>query len=135
MSCENQVGVKNVLVSFRNCETGAVTKFVSHKMAGDELPTVRTCAWVNEPLTNGYNRRRQSNASIQITLIRNERIPIANYQGCAAVDIQIEYFNGMVYTGINGTVGGEDGSDSHEVTMDITFETLDEMLPGTALAA
>ena len=135
MSCPNQVGVKNILISFRNCDTNEVIKFVSHKQANDEDPTVRACSWVNEPLTNGFVRRRASNASMQITVIRNYRVPLAYYQGCASVDVQVEMFSGLVYTGVSGSVGGEDGSNGHEVTLDITFQQLDELLPAGEIQA
>lgn len=135
MSCENMVGVKNIIISFTNCDTGETVKNISHKQANDELPTFRACAWVNEPMTNGFTMRTASNANMQFSVIRDKRIPIAWYQGCASIDVQIEMLSGIVYTGVGGSVSGEDGSDSHEVAVDATFVELDEMLPEGQLVA
>lgn len=135
MSCDNMVGVKNIIISFTHCETGEVVKNISHKQANDELPTFRHCNWVNEAMTNGFTRRTASNANMSFSVIRDKRIPLGWYQGCASVDVQIEMLSGIVYTGVAGSVTGEDGSDSHEVQMDVTFVELDEMLPDGQLVA
>lgn len=135
MSCENMVGVKNIIISFTNCDSGETIKNISHKQSNDEMPTFRACAWVNTPMTNGFTSRAASNAGMVFSVIRDKRIPLSWYQGCASIDVQIELLSGIVYTGVGGSVSGEDGSDSHEVSVDVTFVELDEMLPDGQLAA
>lgn len=135
MACEGIVGVKNVLITFFDCSTQQKVGPYSHKLATDELPTWKASTWVNEAMTQGYTRRTASNAGANISVIRDLRIPLRYYQGDAAIDIQVEYENGLVYTGRNGGVVGDDQSDSHEVAMELTFRTLDELLPAGAVAA
>lgn len=136
MACDNQVGVKNILVTFRDCETDETFGPISHQLAAEDLPLIRACGYNNQPLPGGYVSRQLSNASIEMNIIRDLRVPLALYQGCAEMDIQIEYFNGLVYSGTGGTGTGEDGSDGHSVTVTAVFRTLDELLPaGTIQAA
>jgi hypothetical protein len=133
MACENIVGVKNILITFHDCNTEETFGPISHELATDELPTWKTCPYNNEALPGGYTRRVSANAGANINVIRDPRIPLSYYQGCAAVDIQVEYDNGIVYTGRGGSVVGDDQSDSHAVTMDMSFRVLDELLPAGQL--
>lgn len=135
--CDNIHGVKNILITATNCETGQVYGPFSHELATDELPTWKPCAWTNEAMPGGYVRRTASNASASITVIRDRRIPIAMYQGCGSIDIQVEYENGNVFTGKSGSVTGDEESDAHQVTMALVFRILNELLPPdtTSLAA
>lgn len=133
MPCLNQIGVKNILISFRDCDTDEVIRNVSHKLSTDELPTVLACTWSNEELTNGYIQRNAVNATIELNVIRDTRVPLAYYQGCAGIDIQIEYLNGLVYTAFNGSVIDAEGSDTHDVPMTISFAEIDELLPAASL--
>lgn len=135
MACEGIVGVKNILITFFDCSTQQKIGPYSHKLSTDEMPTWRASVWSNEALTQGYTRRSAANAGANMSVIRDLRIPLRYYQGDAAVDVQVEYENGLVYTGRNGGVTGDDQSDSHEVTMELTFRTLDELLPVGAVAA
>lgn len=135
MPCDNQVGVKNILLTFRDCETDEVYGPISHELATEDLPTWRLCPYNNEPLPGGYVRRSVANESVEMVIIRDTRIPLALYQGCASVDVQVEYHNGLVYTGNNGTSTGDEMSDTHEVTMTLTFREIDEILPTGALEA
>lgn len=131
MTCENQVGVRNILIKFYDCDNDVTYGPVAHELSGDELPQLRLCDYSNEPLPGGYVRRTKGNNEISLTVIRNTGVPLALYQGCASVDITIEYFNGLVVTGLNGTGTGDEGSDGHEVTITATFGEIDELLPTT----
>lgn len=135
MTCENIVGVKNILMSFKDCDRDVTIGPIEHQLAGTDMPTWRNCAWTSERLPGGYVRRQAADASVQLTVIRDLRIPLSYYQGCASIDIQVEYHNGLVQTGIQGGVIGEEKSDTHEVTMEITFKQIDELLPPGSLAA
>ena len=135
MACDNQVGVKNIMITFRDCETNAVYGPLSHELATEELPTVRICPYNNEPLPGGYVKRKVSNSSIEMKVIRDLRVPLALYQGCAALSIQIEYYNGLVYSAVNGTGTGDEKSDTHEVTIMASFREIDELLPAGILQA
>lgn len=135
MACDNQVGVKNILLTFRDCETDEVLGPYSHELSSEDLPTIRTCNYNNEPLQGGYVKRQVGNPEIELKVVRDLRIPLSYYQGCSSVNVQIEYFNGLVYSGANGTGTGDEKSDTHEVTMTISFRVLDELLPVGALQA
>lgn len=135
MACENQIGVKNILITFQDCDTEEIIRNVSHKLSTEELPTVLACTWSVEALTNGYVQRSAMNASINLNVIRDTRVPLAWYQGCAQIDIQIEYLNGLVYTAFGGSVVGAEASDTHDVGMEISFKEIDEMLPAAQIAA
>lgn len=134
MACDNQIGIKNILMTFRDCNTGRVIRKVSHKLSSDELPTVKMCEFVNEMLTAGYVRRTAANSSVSLSVIRNTAIPLSFYQGCAEVDIQLEYLNGLIYTGVGGSVIGDERSDTHEVAMEISYRLIEETLPVTQMA-
>jgi hypothetical protein len=133
--CDSIVGVKNILMTFHDCSNGQKYGPYSHKLATDELPTWKTCVWTNEAMTQGYTRRTASNAGVEINVIRDLRIPLSYYQGCAGIDLQVEMENGLVYTGKSGGVLGDDKSDGHEVAMELTFRQLDELLPVGQVAA
>jgi hypothetical protein len=133
MTCENQVGVKNILISFRDCDTDTVYGPVSHELATDTLPTWRLCAFNNEALPHGYVKRAPTNPEVEINVIRDLRIPLSMYQGCSDVNLQVEYYNGLVYSAAKGTGTGEEKSDTHEVAMTIVFRIIDELLPAGTL--
>ena len=107
---------------------------ISHKLATDEIPMWKACEWNPEALPGGYTKRVASNASAEMSLIRDKRIPLSYYQGCASVDVQVEYLNGIVMTGLSGGVIGEERSDTHQVDLEFSFRTVDELLPPGALA-
>jgi uncharacterized protein (DUF3820 family) len=129
MTCENLVGVKNILVTFFDCDNDVKIGPIAHKLSSEELPTWKNCPWNNERLPQGYTKRQASDAKVQLKVIRDLRVPLALYQGCAAIDLQVEYDNGLVYTGTGGGVIGDTMSDTHEVEMDMSFRIIDELLP------
>jgi hypothetical protein len=133
LTCDNQVGVKNILLSFHDCDTDAVYGPISHHLSGDDLPTWRLCAFNNEPLPQGYVKRKPSNPEVEIKVIRDTRIPLSMYQGCSDVTLQVEYYNGLVYSASKGTGTGDTKSDTHEVDMTVSFKFIDEMLPAGTL--
>jgi hypothetical protein len=133
MTCENQVGVKNILLSFRDCDTDALYGPISHELSSDTLPTWRLCGYNNEALPHGYVKRVPTNPEVEIAIIRDLRIPLSMYQGCSDVALQVEYYNGLVYTAAKGTGTGDEKSDTHEVTMTISFKEIDELLPAGTL--
>jgi hypothetical protein len=51
------------------------------------------------------------------------------YQGCSDVALQVEYYNGLVYSAVKGTGTGDEKSDTHEVTLTLSFKEIDELLP------
>lgn len=129
MPCDNQVGVKNILLTFRDCDTDDVFGPIGHELSSEDLPTWRLCPYNNTALPGGYVKRQKGNDGVEIKVIRDLRIPLALYQGCADVAIQVEYFNGLVYSGVHGTGIGDDKSDTHEVTLNLSFKDIDELLP------
>lgn len=133
MACEDLVGVKNILLTFHDCDTGESYGPISHQLAGEDLPTIRTCGISNEAMAGGFVKRTLSYAQAELNVTRDTRIPLAYYQGCAAVDFQIEYYNGLVYTGLNGSGTGDDMSDTHEVTLTLAYKEIDELLPAGIL--
>lgn len=129
MTCENQLGVKNILLTFRDCDTDQVYGPISHLLATDTLPTWRLCGYNNEALPHGFVKRVPTNPEVEINVIRDLRIPMAMYQGCSDVSLQVEYYNGLVYSATLGTGTGDEKSDTHEVAMTISFKEIDELLP------
>lgn len=136
MSCENIVGVKNIVLTFKNCETNQTTAPIVHQLASEELPTLRTYEWTQDELPGGYTKRKHHNPKLSMRIIRDLRIPLKDYQGRSAITVQIEYENGLVYTGLEGGVKGDQMSDTHEVQLELSFRILEELLPpGQLLAA
>ena len=129
MTCENQVGVKNILMTFLDCDTGAIYGPIAHKLSSEDLPTWRLCNYNNDPLPWGYVKRVPTNPEVEINVIRDIRIPLSMYQGCSDVTLQVEYYNGLVYSAARGTGTGDEKSDTHEVAMTVVFRIIDEMLP------
>jgi hypothetical protein len=133
MTCENQIGVKNILLTFRDCDTDEIFGPISHSLATDTMPTWRMCPWTNEAVVGGYVKRNPGKHEVEMNVIRDLRIPLAMYQGCSDVNVQVEYFNGLVYSAIEGTGTGDEKSDTHEVAMTIAFKEIDELLPAGQL--
>jgi hypothetical protein len=131
--CTSQVGIRNITITFFDCDTQTTYGPISHELAGDAQPTYKLCEYSNEPLPGGFVKRTRGNNEIVVVVIRDLRIPLAMYQGCAAIDMTIEHFNGLVVSGLNGTATGSDASDMHEVTITATFKQIDELLPDGAL--
>lgn len=134
MACENMVGVKNIVVTFYDCDTDTKYANIVHKQATNDLPMWKTCAWTNERLVGGFTKRSASDVGCEIKLIRDLRFPLSFYQGCVSIDMQVEYENGLVYTGLGGGILDDTKSDTHEVDLNITFRTVDELLPTGAIA-
>jgi len=134
MACENVLGVKNILITFTNCETGQVTGPISHKLAKDDLPMWRLYEFKSEKLPGGYIKKHHISPECKMNVIRSLRMPLIDYQGRSSLALQVEYENGLVYTGVSGGVTGEELSDSHEVMLDIAFRQLSELLPPGALS-
>lgn len=134
--CANVVGVKNIICTFTNCADKSTIGPLSHLLAKDsELPRWRLFDRVYEKLPGGYTRMKQSSYEVDLSMIRDLRVPLAYYQGKAAIDIQVEYENGLVYTGKAGGITTEDLSDTHEVSIKAVFQLIDELLPPGAIAA
>jgi len=133
MTCENQIGVKNILITFKDCDTLAVYGPIAHLLATDTLPTFRLCPYNNEAIPHGYVRRKPTNPEVMINVIRDVRIPLAMYQGCSDITLQVEMYNGLVYSAAKGTGTGDTKSDTHEVELTISFKEIDELLPNGPL--
>lgn len=133
--CDNVIGVKNILITFRNCATNAVVGPISHMLAKEDLPMWRLYEFKQEKLPGGYVKRHHISPECEMDIIRDLRIPLLDYQGRSQLDIQVEYDNGLVYTGTSGGIQGEEKSDTHEVRLAIAFKTLTELLPPGALIA
>jgi len=134
MPCENQIGVKNILLTFKDCDTDEVFGPIAHELAAEDLPTWRLCPYNNTALPGGFVTRARANSQVEMNIIRDTRIPLAMYQGCASVIGQVEYYNGLVISFTDGTGTGDEMSDTHAVTMAVSFLTYDELLPAGQLA-
>lgn len=135
MACAKQNGVKNISVTFTDCDTNEVIGPIIHELATEELPTLKACGWTNTPLTGGYVTRSADNATMTINLRRDPRIPLKMYQGCASIDIQVEKFDGTVWTMTESSVTEAEESDGHSVNMTLVAADADELLPEGSLAA
>lgn len=125
--------MKNILMTFLDCDTGAIYGPIAHKLSSEDLPTWRLCPYNNDTLPQGYVKRKPANPEVEIKVIRDLRIPLAMYQGCSDVSLQVEYFNGLVYSAAKGTGTGDTKSDTHEADMTISFKEIDELLPAGTL--
>jgi len=134
MSCDKLVAVKNILMTFTNCETGEVFGPISHRQANDDLPKIRSWEFSLEDLAGGRVKKNHRHAQIEVAVIRNLRIPMKDYQGRSSIDIQIEYDNGLVFTGKGGNQTGEEAGDTFECMMDLSFDKITELLPAGALS-
>lgn len=131
--CASIIGVKNISITFRDCDTNQVYGPIIHELAGEQMPMWKTCRDVYTPLPGGYVSKRLDNVTLNMEVIRDYRIPLSLYQGCAALDVSVEYENGMVITALNGQGTGENQSDTHTVTIDAIFREADELLPAGTL--
>ena len=131
--CSNIVGLKNCLLTFTNCETGEVLGPLAHELATEELPTIHAYAYTLEDLPGGFVKKKHTSAKMDMKLIRNQLIPLVDYQGRSQIDCILEYDDGHVYTGVNGGVRGEEMSDTHEVTVNLSYKEIIEQLPAGAL--
>jgi hypothetical protein len=120
-------------LTFTDCDTGAIYGPIAHLLATDTLPTWRLCPYNNTTQPYGYVKRAPVSTEVEINVIRDLRIPLAMYQGCSDVALQVEYYNGLVYSAIEGTGTGDTKSDTHEAQMTISFAEIDEMLPDGVL--
>lgn len=120
-------------MTFLDCDTGAIYGPIAHKLSSEDLPTWRLCPYNNDTLPQGYVKRKPANPEVEIKVIRDLRIPLAMYQGCSDVSLQVEYFNGLVYSAAKGTGTGDTKSDTHEADMTISFKEIDELLPAGTL--
>lgn len=133
-ACDNLVGLKNCLITFTNCDTGQVIAARSHVLSSDEIPKMRIEPYKATAMAGGYTKRESSYPRMEMKIIRELDIPLSWYQGAAAMDVQLEYENGLVYTAKAGTVQGEETSDTHEVDLKLVYKKISELLPDGALA-
>lgn len=138
MSCETQLGVRHLTLTFKNCDTGERIGPLRHKLADDDLPMWNLRDRKGEKLTGGWVKYTEDSECCEIKIIRDKRIPLSVYQGNGiwSVDLQVEYLCNTVYTGLDGAIVGEEKSDTRQVDMELTFESgIEETLPEGALIA
>lgn len=136
-ACLNQIGVKNLMIEFVDCDApnpGGIgnVKATAHCLHQDSLPEIDSVPYRLEELSCGRVRRTWKNATIRINVVRDLRIPLAYYQGRAGLNVQIEYINGDVFTGLAGNVTQPEPSDTSSVQFTVAFEQITEVLPPTA---
>jgi hypothetical protein len=132
--CNKIVGLKNLMFTFYDPETNTSTGPWAHELSKEELPQIRSYGYKLEPMTGGYQKKVRTNAHFDCNVIMLDFIPMSFYQGRACITVQAEYESGRIYTGSNGTVTGEEMSDSHDAPMKMLFDTLYERLPPGAVA-
>lgn len=137
-SCQNLVGVRNLVLGFVDCSSNVVgsagtIKSRTHAMAKDELPMYMMVNYTNEGTSNGRVKRTYENCKVEIKVSRDISIPLQYYQGRASIDYQCEHLSGAVVTGLSGFVTGVETSDGDEVSMTIEFIRLEELLPSGAI--
>lgn len=138
-ACQNQVGVLNLTLAFTNCDAnagsgGANIAPRTHYMAKDQLPMYLVPAYTLVGTTQGRAKRQYANAKIKVDISRDLAIPLGYYQGMAAIDYQCEHLSGAVVTGTGGFVINAAESDGDQVTMNIEYALLEELLPAGSLA-
>src|SRR5690606_40651228 len=63
-------GVKNIVLTFRDCDTDEEYGPYSHELADDTQPTYRLCSYENTVLPGGYVERTKSNNQIDLNVVR-----------------------------------------------------------------
>lgn len=134
MTCLNVVGVKNINLTFQNCETGETFGPYAHELATEELPMWRLYPYSIESLPGGYVKKKHISSKVKLKIIRNLAVPLVDYQGRSQISGQVEYEDGLVYTWVDAGVTGEAESDTHEVDMECSARVIDEVLPPGAIA-
>lgn len=136
MACDKKEGIKNILLTFTDCDTEETTGPISHKQPVDaDLPTVMACSYANTDIGRGRVTVAEQSQNLSVTVQGDRSIPMSWYQGCAEIKIQIEWFTGEVWTGMAGQVIDAEASNRTSITMSIIFEEIDIMLPASGEAA
>lgn len=131
MACESLVGVKNLIMSIRDCNNP--DRFFPNRVhtLANETPQLYLSDRTNEAASGGYVRQRSTNPRIDMTVIMDRSIPPELYQANSSIDVQIEMLDGRIITGRSGSPTGENMSDLHEVQMSISFQRIDVTLVAT----
>lgn len=126
-NCDKTIGLRNVLLTFLDCDGNIIQGPLVHEPTEDSEPNIMMCKEKREALSSGRSKIMRGNTEItDLAVYRRLEVPLAIYQGCAAVNVTLEYYNGLVYTGLNGTVIDAEGSDGVVVNMTIIFDDIDE---------
>jgi hypothetical protein len=127
-SCDKTIGIRNIILTFLDCDGNIIQGPLVHEPTEDSEPNIKTCKETREALSSGRSKIIRGNTEINdLSVYRRLEVPLSLYQGCAAVNVTLEYYNGLVYTGLNGTVVGAEGSDGTIVNMSMIFEDIDEL--------
>lgn len=127
--CPSQVGVRNLVISFKDCDSDQEWRNVAHKMNGDVLPTVLACNKNTTALPGGKVQVSEGTGyTFSADIQRACGIPLAMYQGCAAIDVSVEWYDGSVWTLLNGSVTDAGESDGNSITLTGSFQEFDEIL-------
>lgn len=128
-NCPAQVGVRNLVISFKDCESDNEWRNVVHKINGDTLPTVMACNKTTTVLPGGKVQVGEGTGyTFTADILRVESIPLAMYQGCAAIDVSVEFYDGSVWTLLNGSVTDATESDGNTIQLTASFQEFDEIL-------
>lgn len=132
--CPSLVGVRRLTFSFKDCDTENEWRNVVHKMNGDVLPTVLACNRTTTILPGGKVQVGEGNGhTFTADIQRVSSIPLAMYQGCAAIDVSVEFYDGTVWTLLNGAITDAAESDGNSVALTATFQVFDEVLAAPLL--
>ena len=97
-------------------------------MAVDALPEIDSVPYKLQGLSAGRVKRTMKNATIKLNVVRSLAVPLSYYQGRASMDVQIEYLNGSVITGLAGAVTDPQPTDGNDVAFTVEFKILTEIL-------
>lgn len=126
--CPDIVGVRNVLISFKDCDNDQEMRNVVHKVASDTLPTYNLCNYVLTALPGGKVQRSEGTGfTLEIEIQVVDGIPTAWYTGCAAIDVTLDYYDGKVLTFLNGAIIDSGGTDGNTVVISAVFKDADEL--------
>lgn len=132
--CPEIVGVRNIVISFRDCDTDVELRNIFHKLASDVLPVFNLCPYTYTALPGGKVQKSEgTGVSLEMEVQRVPSIPSAYYTGCAALDVTLEYYDGSVITFLNGAVIDSTGTDGNTATITAIFKEADELLSETQM--
>jgi len=136
MACENESGVKNLMITFHSCDTNETVGPIAHLLSDENTqPDYKQCPLTKTRLNGKKVRVTRSSAEISVSVMPDDSIDLAWYQGCASIDIQIEYFNGRVVSGRDGSVVDAANGNFEAQQMTIIFDQIDIRKPTLAAAA
>lgn len=127
MACESDVGLKNLVLTFRDCNTGEEISAISHNLAEDTQFEWNACPYTRTSTSGRKTRVSKASVQINFTVVPSLSIPSNYYTGCAEMDVSAEFYSGRVITATNGSIVDASAMNEESVAIQARFDVLDEI--------